>query len=242
MKRWLIPLALTVGVFVDWMLLSYLKDHIGLAFTLLIVVMFMPWGLYLQFSQGKVVRDQLVEAFMTGQRMPQAAMEGAMVMVGGMLMILPGVISSLLGLAFAWPTTRRLLSPLFVRIVSAQVSHGTIPASQLLNDMGATMGGGKASVVDANPKGAPRGRSRAAGYRRTTVRSQTSTSTGTRPTTPPSGATRPPRPGSRGTTTSSQTTTGHVTPPTGRSTRKSISAEVVSIERTQPRPTDGTKR
>ena len=162
MRRWLIPLLLTLGLFTDWMMLNWLYQQLGFALTLFMVVAFIPWGLYLQFTQGARVRDQLFDAFRTGQRIPETAMEGIMVMVGGVMMIVPGVLSSLLGLAMVLPLTRRALSPLVLKAITMmlpEVSHTTIGAGQAgvsgrAAGFGAT--GVGPDVVDANPHGTPR--------------------------------------------------------------------------------------
>lgn len=226
MRRWIIPLVLTLGLFTDWMLLNYLYNTIGFANTLLIVVLFIPWGLYLQFSQGAAIRDQLFEAFRTGQRIPETALEGVMVMLGGVMMIVPGVLSSLLGLAMVLPWTRRALRPLVMKgfsMMLPEVSGATAGASvfgQAMRGAGVTSspGGGRVptgsasgfgstgfgdDVVDANPRGARPGGAASGGHR---------------------GA-----PGNRGTTGRTGSTRHGGS--TGRSGRKSIEAEVVNIER-----------
>lgn len=214
MRRWIIPIAFTLGLFADWMLLNYLYNTIGFANTLLIVVLFIPWGLYLQFSQGAAIRDQLMDAFRTGQRIPETALEGVMVMIGGVMMIVPGVLSSLLGLAMVLPWTRRALRPLVVKgfsLMLPEVGGATTGASifgQAMRGVGVNSGpgGGRvptgsasgfgstgfgADVVDANPRGARPGGAASGGRSGSTGRSGT----------------------------------------TGRSGRKSIEAEVVHIER-----------
>lgn len=173
MSRWIIPLLLTLGLFADWMLLSYLYNTIGFAATLLIVVLFIPWGLYLQFSQSAAIRDQLFEAFRTGQRIPETALEGVMVMLGGVMMIVPGVLSSLLGLAMVLPASRTMLAPLVMQRlvmmlppeVSAGDVSGSVGGSSGARDRGASFtnfSGGRGSARgDSDSRGArgtvPRG-------------------------------------------------------------------------------------
>lgn len=224
MRRWIIPLILTLGLFADWMLLNYLYNTIGFANTLLIVVLFIPWGLYLQFSQGAAIRDQLFEAFRTGQRIPETALEGVMVMIGGVMMIVPGVLSSLLGLAMVLPWSRRLLRPLVVKGFSmmlpevgavgsgASVFGSAVRGSGFGGSAGSSAGsasgsaagfgstGFGADVVDANPQG-PRAGSGSSGAGRSASR---------------------PASGGSGWAGSGRT---------GSSGRKSIEAEVVNIER-----------
>ena len=223
MRRWLIPLLLTLGLFTDWMLLSWLNQQLGFARTLLIVVAFIPWGLYLQFTQGARVRDQLFDAFRTGQRIPETAMEGVMVMVGGVLMIVPGVMSSLLGLAMVLPLSRRTLSPLVLNAITMMLPDVSGVGTPGTGVPGAGAPGGSSvfgvrvegasargtaagfgstgfgpDVVDANPNGR-----RAAGGSRSSGRASSSGSAGSS-----SGGPRAPR--------------------------KSIDAEVVRIERNDP--------
>lgn len=166
---------LTLGLFTDWMLLNYLYNTIGFANTLFIVVLFIPWGLYLQFSQGVAIRDQLIEAFRSGQRIPETALEGVMVMIGGVMMIVPGVLSSLLGLAMVLPWTRRALRPLVVKgfslmlpeVNATSVGAATIGSAVRGAGFGSAAAGAAgarsatgfgADVVDANPHGRRSGR------------------------------------------------------------------------------------
>lgn len=250
--------ALGVGfilsLIAEYAFLTWLVGQIGFASTLVLVLLFIPWGLYLQFSQGQAIRLQLAEAMRLGRPLSDLLAQGALVMAGSVLMIIPGVLSSLLGLLCVLPLTRKLFSPLAIslanRFVIKQIGDplgpmagGTIGgmAGGMAGGMGTGPGGmaGGVRIGGATRPGASRpgtGHTQGAGGRRSGYQP------GTTEAVQGPGA-RGASPHGRGV---AQGQGGHGQGGQGRgsqSPRKQISAEIIEIERNdRPHPGSGDGR
>lgn len=83
---------------------------IGVVPTVLLVVGTGVWGAYLFQSQGLSTWTRLQSSLARGEIPTQELVEGALLLVGGALLITPGFITDLLGLVCMLPQTRRPLA------------------------------------------------------------------------------------------------------------------------------------
>ena len=123
-SRWLLPvlvvLLVTVPILEVWLLIQ-VGQVIGVAPTLAILVAEALVGGWLMRREGSRAWRALVEAFQSG-RMPVTELtNAALVLVGGVLLLLPGFATDLVGLIcllpFTRPLVRRVLSAIVVRRV-----------------------------------------------------------------------------------------------------------------------------
>ncbi len=98
-------------VFVIWPLAELfviikVSDAIGFLWMLLLLVLSWPVGTRFLRSQGRAAWRRFVEAVQEGRPPADEVLNGALVVVGGLLLMVPGFISDLLGLLLLIPPTR----------------------------------------------------------------------------------------------------------------------------------------
>ena len=124
-SRWLLPvlvvLLVTVPILEVWLLIQ-VGQVIGVAPTLAILVAEALVGGWLMRREGSRAWRALVEAFQRG-RMPVTELtNAALVLVGGVLLLLPGFATDLVGLICLLPFTRPLVRRVLSAILSAEWS------------------------------------------------------------------------------------------------------------------------
>jgi UPF0716 protein FxsA len=88
---------------------------IGVLLMLLLVILGWPLGLWAIRSEGRAVWRRLAVA-VNEQRAPgREVLDGALVLIGGTLIMIPGFITDVLGLLCLLPPTRALIRGGFVR-------------------------------------------------------------------------------------------------------------------------------
>ncbi|MGC3993434.1 MAG: FxsA family protein [Propionicimonas sp.] len=110
-RPWLLPAL--VGVFIlvavaEVWLLTFVGVRIGVLPTLLILVAEAVLGAWLMRREGRKAWQALVDAYSTG-RLPSGQLaDAALILVGGIMLILPGFFTDIIGLVFLLPWTRPL--------------------------------------------------------------------------------------------------------------------------------------
>lgn len=100
-----------------WLILQ-IGSLIGVWPTVLLLLLDSIIGTWLVRSQGASVWKRFRAASERGGIPAQETVEGFLVLIGGTLLIVPGFISDVVGLAAVLPPTRRLLAKRVVRGVS----------------------------------------------------------------------------------------------------------------------------
>jgi UPF0716 protein FxsA len=88
---------------------------IGVLLTVLLLVLGWPVGLWLMRAEGRSAWRRLSLAVAEGRRPAGEAIDGALVLLGGLLLIVPGFITDALGLCLLLAPTRRLARAVVVR-------------------------------------------------------------------------------------------------------------------------------
>lgn len=102
-------LLLTIIPTVELMLLLWIAQHTSIGFTFALVVVTGVIGAYLARWQG-VAAIRRIEEELDHRRMPaDAIFDGALILVAGVLLITPGVMTDASGLLLLFPPTRRLV-------------------------------------------------------------------------------------------------------------------------------------
>jgi len=124
-RRWLLPVLVTLFIAISvlevW-LLTAVGSRIGVLPTLGILIAEAFLGAWLMRREGSKAWTALVDAYSTG-RMPTGQLaDAALVLVGGIMLILPGFFTDLIGLVclLPWtrPAARRLIGFLLARHVA----------------------------------------------------------------------------------------------------------------------------
>lgn len=150
---WLLPLVLVLLVAVPivevWLLIQ-VGQQIGLLATIAILVVEAALGGWLMRREGGRAWKALNDAF-RGGRMPSAELaDAALVLVGGVLLMLPGFVTDIIGFFFLLPFTRPLARRLLGFVVARRVNTLGIPVMRAQADRSNLIEG---ETEDAPPPG-----------------------------------------------------------------------------------------
>ena len=82
---------------------------IGIGWTLLLIMASTVLGIVLMRSQGFKMMREFAQNARTGRAEPSDLMEGSFIFLGGILLILPGFITDIIGLLCLIPIVRRII-------------------------------------------------------------------------------------------------------------------------------------
>ena len=110
MRRFpLFPVLFLVIPFIELWLLIKVGSAIGALATILLLILSGFFGMYLLRHQGLSTLAKFQRDMQAGQRPAQALLEGSMMLLGGLLFIIPGFFTDIVGLILLLPPTRYLL-------------------------------------------------------------------------------------------------------------------------------------
>ena len=90
-------------------------DAIGVLATVVLLLLSWPLGSWALRSRGRAAWRRLGEAVSAGRSPGREVLDGALVLIGGVLLIVPGFLSDVLGALALLPPTRTLLRRLLAR-------------------------------------------------------------------------------------------------------------------------------
>lgn len=146
MKRWLRPLlvVLFVGVpLLEIFVLIQVGQVIGPWWTILLLVLDSVVGAWLVRREGARAWRALVSALQTGRMPARELADGALILVGGTLMLTPGFVSDLVGFLAILPLTR----PFARRLLTTAVQRRLLGATYRAGDARRPGPGSGGSVV-----------------------------------------------------------------------------------------------
>ena len=88
-------------------------QEIGVAWTIVALIAISVAGTYLLMREGRKTWRKLRETLRSGELPTDEASDGAMILLGGALLLTPGFVTDVLGLSLIFPTTRRPLKGAF---------------------------------------------------------------------------------------------------------------------------------
>jgi UPF0716 protein FxsA len=97
---------------------------IGVLPMLLLLIAGWPVGLWALHSQGRVAWRRLSDAVAAGKAPGREVLNGALVVLGGLLMLVPGFITDAFGAFLLLPPTRALARRLVVRNLQSRIVVG----------------------------------------------------------------------------------------------------------------------
>lgn len=119
-------LLFTLIPIIELMVLIDLGTSIGLAPTLGVVILTGALGAWAARTQGFYVVSR-IQAEMEAGRLPGAEMvEGAMVLVGGVLLLTPGLLTDAAGFALMVPAVRAVVRGWLMRKFEKMIDEGKI--------------------------------------------------------------------------------------------------------------------
>jgi UPF0716 protein FxsA len=101
-------------------------EAIGVLLTLVLLFAGVPLGQWALRSQGRAVWQRMGAAVAAGRVPTREVLDGALVLFGGSLLIIPGFISDAVGILFLLPPTRAPLRHLLARNFRSPVITQTV--------------------------------------------------------------------------------------------------------------------
>jgi UPF0716 protein FxsA len=126
----LLFLAFTVLPFVELFLLIRIGRVVGAGSTIAFVIAMGILGAVLAKTQGRKVLEEWRASLAAGRVPEEGVLGGVLVLVGGLLLITPGVLSDLAGFLCLLPPTRRVIARALSRYLARSVAQGTVRVQQ----------------------------------------------------------------------------------------------------------------
>lgn len=104
---------------------------IGVGATILLVLLTGVAGAWLARSQGVEILRRIQAETAGGRMPPETLLDGALVLIGGLLLLTPGFFTDLLGFSFLVPFTRRLWRSILSSWLQRQLQRGVITVHRL---------------------------------------------------------------------------------------------------------------
>ena len=105
-------------------LLIYIGNLIGVLNTILIVVITGILGALLARHQGLAALSRIRSNVERGILPSDDLLQGVLILIGGLLLLTPGIITDLAGFAMLIPPTRRIVTRWLQRLLQGKISRG----------------------------------------------------------------------------------------------------------------------
>ena len=112
--KWLLCLLILIPA-IEITVLIVSSHVIGLWYTFAMIIFTGIVGVYLAKRQGFKVLREIQFRLNRGEMPGDAVLDGIFIFVGGILLVLPGYVTDILGFIFVVPATRALLKPLVMK-------------------------------------------------------------------------------------------------------------------------------
>jgi len=122
----LIVLLVAVPIFEVWLLIK-VGQHLGLVPTILILIAEATIGVLLMRHEGSRAWKALNDAFTNGKVPSGELADAALILVGGVLLILPGFLTDVIGFLFLLRWTRPVARKIIAFFVARRINRLGIP-------------------------------------------------------------------------------------------------------------------
>ena len=122
----LFPLLLLLWPIAELAVIVIVAEQIGILLTLVLLIVGWPLGSWAIRSQGRAVMGRMAAEIGQGRVPAREVLDGALVLVGGILLMIPGFISDALGIVLVLPPTRIPLRHLLARNIRNPLVAQTI--------------------------------------------------------------------------------------------------------------------
>ena len=129
-RRWLpaLMVVLFVGVpLLEVYVLVQIGQQIGVWWTILLLILASVVGTWLVRREGGRAWQALTTALQTGRMPHRELADGALILVGGTLMLTPGFVSDAVGVLLILPFTRPVARRLLARVVARRLLASGAP-------------------------------------------------------------------------------------------------------------------
>ena len=111
---------------VELAILVYLGTIIGALYTILIVVATGILGAFMARNQGLAALSRIRGSIERGIIPSNEIFDGALILVGGLLLLTPGIITDIIGFAVLVPQTRRIIGRWLRSLIRRRIQRGEI--------------------------------------------------------------------------------------------------------------------
>ncbi|MEE3234354.1 MAG: FxsA family protein [Candidatus Latescibacterota bacterium] len=115
---------------IELALLIEIGNYIGSSLTITIIITTGLAGAVLARSQGLFVLKQLQLSIQNLQSPADPIIEGVLVLMGGLLLITPGILTDIIGFFTLFPFSRQLLRNIFKEIILKRMNKNMIYTNQ----------------------------------------------------------------------------------------------------------------
>jgi UPF0716 protein FxsA len=123
---WLLVLAFVVVPLLEIYVLIQVGQVIGAWWTILLLIADSILGGWLIRREGRRAWQALAAALNSGQMPAKELADGALILVGGTLMLTPGFVTDALGILLILPLTRPVARRLLTRLVARRLVAGRV--------------------------------------------------------------------------------------------------------------------
>ena len=110
--------------FVELFILLQLAEKIGALYTFLIIIITGITGAYLAKSEGKAVITRIKNDLRDGQMPKEELLNGLCILVGGALLLTPGILTDMTGFSLIIPFTRDLYTSFIKKKFMGYIKRG----------------------------------------------------------------------------------------------------------------------
>ncbi len=114
----------TLVPMIELSILIEIGTRVGTFHTIMLIIMTGIVGALLAQSQGLAVIRKMQEEISLGRPPAGELFDGLFVLVGGILLITPGLLTDIIGFTFLFPVTRNLIKRWLMRKVYENISRG----------------------------------------------------------------------------------------------------------------------
>ena len=107
-------------------ILIHAGQTIGIAPTMGLIILTGIAGAWLARSQGLEILHRIQHELANGQMPSFTLIDGALILVGGVLLLTPGFFTDAMGFSFLVPTTRKIWQTLITAWLEKQVKNGSV--------------------------------------------------------------------------------------------------------------------
>lgn len=135
-------LLFTLVPLVELYLLITIGGSVGVAPTIALIALTGILGAWLAKREGRRALASYQAALTEGRLPEDGIVSGLLILIGGVLLIAPGVLTDVVGLALMIPPIRRGVAKLVTRRVAARIESGDVQVMQIGSGFGSSFGSG----------------------------------------------------------------------------------------------------
>ncbi|MFB9325990.1 FxsA family protein [Paenibacillus aurantiacus] len=124
MLKWIFAAIIIIPAIEMWGIIQ-MGHLIGGWATFLLILITGFAGAYLSKSEGRKALTEVQRQIQSGQPPGFAMLDGLCVLIGGLMLLMPGFFTDIVGITLLFPLTRPIYRKLIYRFIEKQIGRGT---------------------------------------------------------------------------------------------------------------------